>query len=139
MCRAQPVFWCAGGVRVDAVLHATFGAQHLGMLASLPCYPSHATFAAGTGISTANEPLRRTLFTPIMGTIWVEEWRFQTAWRHNSSHILRMARPPLWLRRISPKALASLEFLLYDGTMVLGGFLMTRYNSLTRVRMSHGL
>src|SRR5262249_40591366 len=73
MCRAQPVLWCAGGVRVDAVLHATSGAQRLGVLASLPRYPGHAAFAAGGGISAADEPLRRTRFTPIMGTVWVEE------------------------------------------------------------------
>src|SRR5262245_60157435 len=73
MCRAQPVLWCAGGVRVDSVLHATFGAQRLGLLASLPRYPSHAALAAGAGVSAADEPLWRTLFTPIMGTVWIEE------------------------------------------------------------------
>ena len=73
LCRAQPVFWCAGGVTVDTVLRAAFGAQRLGMLASLPRYPGHAALAAGGGISAADEPLRRTLSTPIMGTVWIEE------------------------------------------------------------------
>src|SRR5438128_1300858 len=75
MCRAQPVFWCAGGIRVDAVLHATFGAQHLGVLASLPRYSSHAALATRAGISAAHEPLWCTLFTSITRTVWVEEER----------------------------------------------------------------
>ena len=58
---------------MDAVQHDAFGAQRLGVLASLPRYPNHATLTAGARISTADEPLRRTLFTPIMGTVWIEE------------------------------------------------------------------
>jgi hypothetical protein len=61
------------------------------------------------------------------------------AWWHDSSHRLQMVRQPLWLSRISSQALASLEFLLYDDPMVLGGRLMTEYNFLPRVRISHGL
>src|SRR5262245_59048949 len=74
MCRAQPVLWCpARAVRVDAILRAASGAQRLGVLASLPRYPGHADLTAGAGVSAADEPLWRTLFTPIMGTIWIEE------------------------------------------------------------------
>src|SRR5215510_10221313 len=74
MCRAQPVLWCpARAVRVDAILRAASGAQRLGVLASLPRYPGHADLAAGAGVSAADEPLWRILFTPITRTVWEEE------------------------------------------------------------------
>ena len=58
---------------MDTVLHDTFSTKHLGVLASLPRYPSHATLTAGARISAADEPLWRTLFTPIMGTVRLED------------------------------------------------------------------
>jgi hypothetical protein len=73
MCRTQSVLWWPARIRVDTVLHAAFSAQRLGMLASLPRYTGHAALATGGGISAADEPLWRTLFPPIMGTVWVEE------------------------------------------------------------------
>ena len=61
ICWAEPVFWGAGGVSLEAVPYAASGAQRLDVLASVPCSPADATPATDTGVSTAHESLWRAL------------------------------------------------------------------------------